>query len=215
LNTQEEYVLCFESKLLSQYSGQKVFYTPFLWDRIQKSLVPLPRSKVEQDKRYKQLVAYDVIKSGNSYLTYKRTEKGEESRLWKKYSLGVGGHINYDDKKQSTLFDSGFFVQAVQREIEEEIVIDPPYVLGKPSLKCFINDDSDDVGRVHFGLVWLSEIKYPKGVRSPSKAKGIVRGKKGLAELKFCDIDALKASKSDFETWSQLIIDYLSRGKIL
>ena len=140
--------------------------------------------------------------------------------------MGVGGHINSGDKKQKEMPEFGsskirnmnFFYTAVQREIDEEILIDPPYFLSKPELKYFINDDSDEVGKVHFGLVWLYEIKHPKTVQPPSqvKEKKIVKGKKGLlAELEFCDVDALNANKQYFENWSQLIIDAISSGKFL
>jgi predicted NUDIX family phosphoesterase len=215
LSAQEEQVLCFESKLLSKYSSQKVFYLPFLWDRILKSLVALPRKAIEQNKEYKQLVVYSVIKSNDSYLTYKRTEKGGEDRLWKKYSLGVGGHVNSGDNAQKTLFNSSFFTQAAYREIDEEIIVDPPYLLSRPSHpKTFINDDSNDVGKVHFGLVFFLDIKHPSQVEPASKVKGkkVVKGKKGLAELEFCDIETLKVNKRYFEKWSQLIIDSISSG---
>lgn len=221
MTEKDEILLCFDSGLLSAYSGQKVFYMQFLWDQIQRSLVKLRRSEVEQNLRYKQLVAYNIIKSKDSYLTYKRTEKGGESRLWEKYSLGVGGHINIDDRAQTTLFgpskngNMSFFSQAVWREIEEEIVVDSPYSLSKPELKRFINDDSDNVGQVHFGLVWVLEVRQPNGVKPPSelKDKKVIRGKKGLTELEFCDIKTLEAKRFYFETWSQLIIDSIAKGE--
>ncbi|MCK5628428.1 hypothetical protein KAI12_03090 [Candidatus Bathyarchaeota archaeon] len=208
LNNCEERILCFRKELLRAYSSQKFFLDSFLWDRILKSLVALPRSRVEQDYQYKQLVAYVVIKTDELYLTYRRTKKGGESRLWKSYSLGVGGHINLDDKEQLTLFGSNqnkgmdFFTKAIWRELREELTI-PTHTSGEPKLIGFVNDDSNDVGKVHFGLVWLLEtnISYP------------LKGKKGLTELKFYDIESLKTKKPLFETWSQLVIDRISRLK--
>ncbi len=221
----EEQVLCFESKLLSGYSSQKVFYIQFLWDQIRRNLIALPRSEAEQNFQYKQLIAYGIIKSNECYLTYKRTPKGGESRLWKRYSIGIGGHINSGDQSQKEMAEFGskktrnlsFFYTAVQREIDEEIMVEPPYLLSKPELKFFINDDSDEVGKVHFGLVWLYEIKYPKDIHTQSKVteKKIVRGTKGLAELDFLDIETLKANKPHFESWSQLIIDAISGGQFI
>ncbi len=158
--------------------------------------------------RYKQLVAYTLVKSGDSYLTYERTKKGGESRLWNKYSLGIGGHINIDDKAQSTLSTfvkhegMTFFTQAVWRELREEIVIKSSH---NPKLICFINDDSDDVGKTHFGMVWLLEI----GNLRP------IKGQKGLGNLSFCNINGLNENKLQFEHWSQLIIDYLSSGGLI
>jgi len=81
-NQAEEKVLCFPRALLGSYSSQVIFFDQFIWDRIQCNLFRRPRSLAERDTMYKQLVAYVVIKLGNKYLTYKRTEKGAEERLW-------------------------------------------------------------------------------------------------------------------------------------
>lgn len=207
----DEKLLCFKRELLSPYIGrdERVFWDPFLWARVMNNLVFMSRSQAEQDYQYKQLVAYTLIKSGELYLTYKRTQKGGENRLWNKYSIGIGGHINIDDKVQSTLSmfrkekDMTFFTQTVWRELNEEIVINSH--AHEPRLKCFINDDSDDVGKMHFGMVWLLKVDEPK----------IQRGEKGLAKLEFCNLQALKENRTGFENWSQLMIDYLSSGKSL
>jgi predicted NUDIX family phosphoesterase len=215
LTEKEEQVLCFESKLLARYLTQKIFSPPFIWDQIRANIVKIPKSQAEQNEEYKQLIAYGIIRSENSILMYRRTTKGDENRLWNQYSIGVGGHINIYDQKQKQMTKVGknnipinFFQAAVQREIEEEITIDSPYYLGTPELKYFINDNSDAVGRVHFGLVWLFEMKYPKTTLPPIEVKRkIVRGKKGLGEINFYDINYLKLHKEHFENWSQLIIE--------
>lgn len=211
----EEQVLCFESKLLAGYLTQKIFFPPFIWDQIRANIVKIPKSQAEQNEEYKQLIAYGIIRLEKSILTYRRTTKGEENRLWNQYSIGVGGHINIYDQNQKQMtkvgknnIPSNFFQTAVQREIDEEIVIEPPYYLGIPELKYFINDNSDAVGRVHFGLVWLFEMKYSKTTLPPIEVKRkIVRGKKDLDEISFCDINYLKLHKEHFENWSQLIIE--------
>lgn len=209
LTDKTEKLLCFKRELLLSYSekGERVFWDPFLWVRVMNSLVFMSRLEAEQNYQYKQLVAYTIVKSSDLILTYKRTEKGGENRLWNKYSIGIGGHINIDDKSQSTLSmfrkekDMTFFTQTVWRELNEEIIINSH--AHEPHLKCFINDDSDDVGKVHFGMVWILEIDEPK----------VQRGQKGLAKLEFCSMDSLKENKSCFENWSKFLIDYLSSGK--
>ena len=34
-------------------------------------------------------------------------------------------------------------------------------IVQAPKLICFINDDSNDVGQVHFGVVWLVKLAEP------------------------------------------------------
>lgn len=210
MKTMEEEILCFDREILSSYSGrEKVFWDPFLWKRILDNLENFPRATVENDYRYKQLVAYVVVKTDELYLTYKRTKKGAEKRLSEKYSIGIGGHINVDDKSQLTLTDShqerdmNLFLQAVRREIGEEINL-KSRGLEEPELLCFINDDSDEVGKLHFGIVWILKIETPD----------VSGGKRGVSELRFYDIHSLKARKRRFERWSQLLIDYFAKGDL-
>ncbi|MGA3058876.1 MAG: hypothetical protein ABSD92_00750 [Candidatus Bathyarchaeia archaeon] len=212
-NQVEEKVLCFPRALLGSYSSQVIFFDQFIWDKIQTNLFRRPRSIAERDTMYKQLVAYVVIKLGKKYLTYKRTEKGNEERLWTKYSIGVGGHVNEEDS-QRFLFDSGFFDRAVRREIDEEVIFEKGFKLSAPRLSLFINDDLDDVGKVHFGLIWVAEIEQDINAlpESNMELKKVAKGKKGLCDLEFCDVDSLKAGKSSFERWSQIIIDYIYAG---
>ncbi len=119
------------------------------------------------------------------------------------YSIGIGGHVNISDSSQLTLFDydyeDGFLLQAVSREINEEINIKSG-ILNEPQLVCFINDDSNDVGKVHFGTVWLLEIREPDVS---------IKGERGIGKITFDDISNLQAGRSRFERWSQLLIDYL------
>ena len=200
--------MCFRRELLKDSATKgNVFYDRGLWDNILKNLKFLPRSKAENNYKCKQLVAYIVIKSGKSYLSYRRTEKCEEEELINKLSVGIGGHINISDRRQSML-DSGsnrkkmdFVLRAVRREIKEEIDI-RSRILGKPELVCFINDDSNMVGLKHFGVVWLLEIEKPQ----------VLRRGKGIGKIEFRDIDYLKAHELNFERWSQILIDFFSRN---
>ena len=93
----------------------------------------------------------------------------------------------------------------------EEVDLKLSNILAEPKIICFINDDSDAVGKVHFGVVSLLKIKK----RIISRREGISKGK-GIAKLNFYDLDHLNAKKSHFEKWSQLLIDYFmeNRGDI-
>ena len=198
----DEQIICFKRKLISEHLPQsKVFYDETLWNHILNNLEILSRSKAETNYNYKQLVVYILIKAGNLYLTYKRTKQTKEKRLSQKYSIGIGGHVNIDDIKRLNLLNLNqkFILQAVWREVKEEININSK-IMDEPELICFINDDSDDVGKVHFGVVWLLKIKEPNSTKGDEL---------DLGELKFQDLPHLKRKKNYFERWSQLLIDYL------
>ena len=108
------------------------------------------------------------LKPGNSYLTYIRTPNGGESQLHRKRSMGLGGHINSDDKNYAGLehkscSDMDLILTGVRREIEEEVEVGAKE-LCEPKLLGFISDDSNSVGLRHFGVVWLLEIAEIQGV---------------------------------------------------
>ncbi len=207
----EEELLCFRRSILSKYpiSNQRTFYDVQLWEDILDNLELLSRSKAEKNYDYKQLVVYILIKAEQLYLIYKRTEKSREERLHNKYSLGVGGHVNVGDKNQRQLHTHSqynksrgldFIIRGVWREIKEEVNIQSKIVRG-PELLCFVNDDSNVVGLVHFGLVWMLEVEEPK----------VFRKGKGLSKMEFMDLEHLKRKRSSFEAWSQLLIDFLHK----
>ncbi len=201
----EEEVICFRKELLSgSLNKRKVFYDEKLWRHILDNLQSIPRSVAEKDYNFKQVVVYAVIKSGDLFLTYRRTSKTNEERLRSRYSVGIGGHINIADTTQLSLFNSdhkeGFLLEALWREIREEINIEAA-ILAEPRLICFINDDSNDVGKVHFGTVWLVKIERPEVS---------LRKERGIGKLEFYALQQLQNRKEQFETWSQLVIDRFS-----
>lgn len=120
--------------------------------RILKNFEYLPRADVEEDPRWKQPIAYALIVNPERKLVFayrrsRRKEQYQEERLRGKWSWGVGGHIDKADIRQGNPIQA-----SLAREISEEIGeirLDPPQVLG------YINDDTDPVGRVHFGILYL------------------------------------------------------------
>ncbi|MFT7462612.1 MAG: putative NUDIX family phosphoesterase, partial [Pseudohongiellaceae bacterium] len=107
------------------------------------------RPWAEQDSSFKQIIPYVVMVHGDDVLLLQRKKAGGESRLHGKLSIGVGGHINPIDG------DEGLSVleEGCRRELTEELNIETPYTL---EAKGAINDESGDVGSVHFGLVYVA-----------------------------------------------------------
>ena len=144
------------------------------------------RGDVEEDPSYKQLISYVVVKNNKGEtLLYTRLSGGGESRLHGKSSVGVGGHMNPVDG----LSGYQLLLENTKRELLEEIGIEPVEI----GLYGLVNDDSNDVGRVHVGLVYIANI--------------------GDQEVKVTETDTLSVKWVpntkfyELETWSQLLRD--------
>lgn len=160
----------------------------------------IERDQAEHDPSFKQLVAYSILRYGDGLIRYRRATRGQEERLHKLYSIGWGGHVNSTDNVFS-FTDDAVISQAVYRELKEEI--DAKFE-GQPTLIGLLNDDSNEVGRVHFGIVyefWLS---------SPSFSR---RNKQGNEQIAFATLTDIMAHEADYEEWSRMIIsDYLMQA---
>jgi predicted NUDIX family phosphoesterase len=193
----EERVLCFKRKLLEDlgvFQGLSLEvgkYLPVVTSASQ--LVYLNRSDAEQDKRYKQLIPYVLLICKDKILRYRRGKGGQETRLHGLYSVGVGGHISEEDHG---LFSSDRgYQEGMRRELMEEVAID---AVNEPAVAA-INDDSTDVGQVHFGVVHV--------VRVPDE--NVAGRRSGIAGPEFIPIaDAVK-DPSGYESWSHFCLEHL------
>lgn len=155
-------------------------------DRALQNIEVKRRGDMEQDPTYKQLISYVIVKNDkDEILVYTRLKGGGEDRLHGQSSIGVGGHMNpsHDLVGDQLLLDNTY------RELEEEIGV-KPHQLG---LIGIINDDTNSVGEVHIGLVYLADI--------------------GNQQVNITETDTLKVEfvkdlvGREYETWSQLLID--------
>lgn len=151
------------------------------------------REKIEKNENYKQPIPYGVIinKQKKEVFLYERgTKEYKEKRLAKKLSIGIGGHVNKNDfNKKNT------FLETLKREILEEIYFKS---VGYINLFGYINDDSDNVGKVHFGIVYL--IHMNKKI-FPKKGEIEWGEMKNIEEI----LNMLK-NKENFENWSKILI---------
>lgn len=151
-----------------------------------------PRSEVESDPSWKQLIPYVVLRHGDALFHYTRGGAGTETRLRALRSVGIGGHINPEDGDGST----DPYRAGMVRELTEEVDIRAGY---REHALGFIYDPSTLVGSVHLGVVHLFELDAPEVTpREPH-----------LEATGFTPLSVLRASRSDFETWSQLVFDAL------
>ncbi len=153
-----------------------------------------PRSEVEDDPAWKQIIPYVIFRAGAAVFAYTRGQAGGESRLRRLRSLGVGGHVaeaDADGRATPEAYDL-----ALRRELAEEVAINSPGAIRRLGL---INDDSNPVGRVHLGVVHLYDLERPD----------VTPREDALAEAGFVPIADLPALRDQFETWSRFCIDTL------
>jgi predicted NUDIX family phosphoesterase len=157
-----------------------------------------PRSEVEDDPGYKQIIPYVVFRCNGNVFCYTRGKSQGEARLHRLRSLGVGGHVSEEDAQGGKDLDA--YEAAMRRELDEEVAVASPGRIGRVGL---INDDSTPVGRVHLGVVHLFELDQPH----------VTAREEGLAEAGFLPLSSVLTIQHEFETWSQICIDSILRTR--
>jgi len=154
-----------------------------------------PRSLMEENPRYKQIIPYIIAQHQNSLFLMQRKKTASEKRLPGKYSLGIGGHIKAQD-----LGDTKDIFTWARREFEEEVAYEGTINIAPLGL---INDDSNDVGRVHIGLVLLLTTDTTN-----------ISVKSELAHGALTHIDQCLDYVPYMEPWSQIALMHLVKGYI-
>jgi len=194
----EEYVLVFPSALIKgagDFQGLSLDvdkYFNLIMDPNNHRF--MKRKEVETDPAYKQLIPYVILHHGKNIFTYRRGKLLAEKRLMGNYSIGIGGHISVNDPN---LFGTTY-EQGLQREINEEIEIKSKYLVRIGGL---INDDSNEVGKVHFGVVHILTLEKPL----------VIPREKSINETGFWNFSDLKKSIDKFENWSKICISGLDK----
>lgn len=195
----EERVMCFPRTLFEQigvFQGLSLDVEKYLSVvTLPANLVYLNRSDAEQDKRYKQIIPYVLILSQGKILRYRRGKGGQETRLHGLYSVGIGGHISEEDHGLFAT-DRGYQA-AMRRELMEEVAID----VAKEAAVGAINDDSTDVGSVHFGVVHIVPVAEEK----------IAGHRSGIVGPEFVPIAEAVRDTSAYESWSRFCLENLDR----
>mgnify|MGYP003108840187 CR=1 FL=1 len=163
------------------------------------------RKDAEVDPDYKQIIPYIVVvkhtDEGRKFLTYSREKGSGEERLLGSRSLGFGGHIDIDQEintrldKQGMLNAFNLLCLSADRELNEEIGLsDGDYAM--KSLIGFVNNDGDDVGSVHLGVVMQCMVMSDW---NPEQRED------GVADLRWQSLEEIQATVESYEVWSQLI----------
>ena len=148
----------------------------------------MDRQAAEEDPSYKQIIPYVVLTQKGRVFSTRRLNKGGESRLHGKLSIGIGGHINPVDEtdRRSVL------MKGLERELDEEVYIQRR---GQLVPRGFINDDGNGVGAVHLGLCFSMEVEGEVSVKETEKLSGA-----------WLSLQELKSEYDNMETWSQIAL---------
>lgn len=148
------------------------------------------RGEIEHDPSVKQIIPYLIVKHEGRLFLFQRSSHGGDPRLHGLYSIGVGGHINRRDVVGvDDVVDAG-----LRRELQEELEIGGSW---RARLVGVLNDDTNAVGQVHFGLVHVVEVDEPSvAVRESDTLSG-----------RLADVEEVMGLRDRMETWSQLILD--------
>ena len=153
----------------------------------------VPRCEADEDPSLKQLIPYVVVTSGDKILHYRRGSGSGETRLLKKGSVGIGGHIN-DGDGLGEAFDSAAYQRALMRELQEELSLGSAFIERPLAL---LNDDTNPVGAVHLGIVHQCHLAEPE----------VTANEEAIAELGFLSREELAERNDQLESWSQLVLE--------
>ncbi|MFP3634246.1 hypothetical protein [Bacillus sp. SIMBA_033] len=166
--------------------------------QIEAHFFEIRRGDAEEDPRFKQPIPYVVIRRDDEVFVYERLAGGGESRLHNKLSLGFGGHMNPMEGAASF---SEVLKQNTDRELAEELYIREEDKQNIVTLGL-INDDENDVGKVHIGI--LSALQLASAAQVEVIEKDQIAGRwMKLSELKE------EYVYQRLEAWSQFVADIL------
>ena len=199
---QEEQVLVIERKVLERigiFNGLMFDVDRYIREIFVQG-VPrfMNRSQVEKNPDYKQLIPYVIMSHENKYLSYVRGKRAGETRLVGNRSIGIGGHINPAD--DIPLFNADFYetyLAAVDREVVEEVSVETSYT---NHIVALLNDETNEVGSVHLGIVHYWILKAPK----------VSKREQMITQMAFMTSAELQEVKDTLETWSGLCVDHLA-----
>lgn len=155
----------------------------------------MDRSDAESKPQYRQVIPYVLVRNEGMYLTVTRLKTQGESRLHDKMSFGIGGHINPVDGEAETLLDRG-----LRRELSEELATDNPPGYNDLPIIGIILSDSNEVSRVHIGIVMRWDVAEKVDIRETDKMQG-----------KYMYPGEIGDVYDRLENWSALVYDGLFR----
>lgn len=155
------------------------------------------RNLLEDDPSFKQIIPYAVICCDESIFLFRRLSKQTETRLHNLYSLGVGGHMNpYGDS-----IDVHYMHHELEREMNEEVLLHDDCKVLSIVPVGFINDDTNDVGKVHLGILYRINLSN----------ESIEINEKDKMTGEWIRMTDLNLFYPQMESWSKIYVDVISK----
>lgn len=128
-----------------------------------------PRSHIEGDANFLQVIPYGVIRDPwSNILGYNRAAGAGEQRLAGRFSIGFGGHVEIKDWRPDLTLPNALAL-TLEREIAEEVELTwrtyggvmelyHPEIAILDAPIAIVLDPTTDVGRCHLGVVYQIDI---------------------------------------------------------
>lgn len=172
-------------------------------------VVLAPRSILEEDPRYRQLIPYVIFREKDKYALFRRI-KGNEKRLSNKGTIGVGGHIDIEDCPAKTKGPEEFIRRALWTALSREIFEETNIEINVEEQIEYLGDiESTDtpVDCVHLGKVFVADVKEIDLVAAMSKMEEkeieLIGYKTKEELLEYLNKDA----SIEIESWSKIVIN--------
>lgn len=193
----QERVLCFPRQLLEElgvFQGLSLEIEKYLPVVTSSSnILYINRPDAEQDRRYKQLIPYVLVVCRDKILRYRRGRGGQETRLHGLFSVGIGGHIAEED--HGLFSQNAGYQDGMRRELIEEVALEDC----DPRAVALINDDSTDVGYVHFGIVHVMSVED----------ESVAGRRSGIVAPEFVPMSEARRGSLEYESWSRFCLEKL------
>jgi len=157
---------------------------------------------LENNPEILQIIPYCVIVAPSGYIfSYSRGKETSEGRLKKLKSIGLGGHV----KEQPGSGKGRLMIlrDSIIRELKEEVGQDYEHVrCFLPYFSGYIFDPSNQVGRVHLGILFVIPSSRMFVVAKDSEI-GV-----HMTPYSWINIDHLGTNEdmNTYETWSDIVI---------
>lgn len=152
-----------------------------------------------------QIIPYYLFRNRGRFLHYLRPDKGSETRLHGKVSVGVGGHVDLADvvsDKDGCIDLAATLDKAGKREAAEEIGVTIDDHAFRYIGVLYATDT--DVDRLHLGIVGICDLSDDQAANLQINHEIAEHGFATLAEIK-ARVDA--DPEKTLETWTRLVIE--------
>ncbi len=205
-----EHILGFEAKVFAGTQADQAKVVGMgqnTLDALADQAVILQRHRAETDENYRHMIPYTLlVNDRKEVLMYRRGSGVGEQRLAGQASVGFGGHVDLHDVRyaSSVINLEATLQDACYRELAEELGVERND-FSKLEMDTYILDNSNEVGRVHVGLLTIAHFHPAQRRQLASRESEL----EVLGWFKPEDIDL-----EDLEPWSRAAVGYLLWQKL-